>query len=315
MNIQIGVAGLPEELELRLSLACGLLAASQIHVDIQEWKGRESDILIVDLDNGYGRLAYEVAIRSKLPVLVFAHNDGAEYASESRLDRQAPAAVLARMLQERLLPATKSSLDSFQGLLGICLREAECGQDLLVKCLLVKCSSITLVLRHAASRIHACSTSDLHAAEARLLDNTWLCSTKPAVGAHEHEWMVSRSLDSFLVNACLRHEASLPTLAGNLYRLTRWPDLGSVKDDLDSLRLSSLLYRSGRPVEALKQHTNVSAKRINAFLWAMLASGALVCDDGNIATTLTQPTSSPANASVIQRVARHFGLKLGYSHV
>ena len=310
MNIQIGVAGLPEELELRLSLACGLLAASHIHVDVQEWKGRESDILIVDLDSGYGRLAHEIATRRKLPVLVFARSDGAEHASESRLDRQAPAAVLARTLQERLLPASTTSPDSFQGLLGICLREVECGQDLLVRR-----SGIALVLRHVASRIHARSVSDLHAAEARLLDNTWLCSTKPAMDTHEHEWLVSRSLDSFLVNACLRHEASLPTLEGNLYRLTRWPDLGNVTDDLDSLRLSSLLYRSGRPVEALKQHTNVSAKRINAFLWATLASGALVCDDGNIATTLTQSHPSPATASVIQRVARHFGLKLGYSHV
>jgi len=310
MNIQIGIAGLPEELELRLSLACGLLAASHIHVDVQEWKGRESDILIVDLDSGYGRLAYEIATRRKLPVLVFAHSDGAEHASESRLDRQAPAAVLARTLQERLLPASTTSPDSFQGLLGICLREVECGQDLLVRR-----SGIALVLRHVASRIHARSVSDLHAAEARLLDNTWLCSTKPAMDTHEHEWLVSRSLDSFLVNACLRHEASLPTLGGNMYRLTRWPDLGNVTDDLDSLRLSSLLYRSGRPVEALKQHTNVSAKRINAFLWATLASGALVCDDGNIATTLTQSHPSPATASVIQRVARHFGLKLGYSHV
>lgn len=310
MNIQIGVAGLPEELELRLSLACGLLAASHIHVDVQEWKGRESDILIVDLDSGYGRLAHEIATRRKLPVLVFARSDGAEHASESRLDRQAPAAVLARTLQERLLPASTTSPDSFQGLLGICLREVECGQDLLVRR-----SGIALVLRHVASRIHARSVSDLHAAEARLLDNTWLCSTKPAMDTHEHEWLVSRSLDSFLVNACLRHEASLPTLGGNMYRLTRWPDLGNVSDDLDSLRLSSLLYRSGRPVEALKQHTNVSAKRINAFLWATLASGALVCDDGNIATTLTQSHPSPATASVIQRVARHFGLKLGYSHV
>ncbi|MBB6248379.1 hypothetical protein [Rhodanobacter sp. A1T4] len=310
MNIQIGVAGLPEELELRLSLACGLLAASHIHVDVQEWKGRESDILIVDLDSGYGRLAHEIATRRKLPVLVFARSDGAEHASESRLDRQAPAAVLARTLQERLLPASTTSPDSFQGLLGICLREVECGQDLLVRR-----SGIALVLRHVASRIHARSVSDLHAAEARLLDNTWLCSTKPAMDTHEHEWLVSRSLDSFLVNACLRHESSLPTLGGNMYRLTRWPDLGNVTDDLDSLRLSSLLYRSGRPVEALKQHTNVSAKRINAFLWATLASGALVCDDGNIATTLTQSHPSPATASVIQRVARHFGLKLGYSHV
>ena len=310
MNIQIGVAGLPEELELRLSLACGLLAASHIHVDVQEWKGRESDILIVDLDSGYGRLAHEIATRRKLPVLVFARSDGAEHASESRLDRQAPAAVLARTLQERLLPASTTSPDSFQGLLGICLREVECGQDLLVRR-----SGIALVLRHVASRIHARSVSDLHAAEARLLDNTWLCSTKPAMDTHEHEWLVSRSLDSFLVNACLRHEASLPTLGGNMYRLTRWPDLGNVTDDLDSLRLSSLLYRSGRPVEALRQHTNVSAKRINAFLWATLASGALVCDDGNIATTLTQSHPSPATASVIQRVARHFGLKLGYSHV
>jgi len=132
-HIKIGMAGLSEEIELRLSLACGLLAASQIDIEIQDWQGNESDILIVDIDSGHGRLAYEMAQRRNLPVLVFPRSGDNETQYASKLDRDAPAAALARALQEKLQSSSDVSSDDVQGLLGICIREAGCNQDLLVK--------------------------------------------------------------------------------------------------------------------------------------------------------------------------------------
>ena len=307
-HIKMGLAGLSEEIELRLSLACGLLAASQIDIEIQDWQGNESDILIVDIDSGHGRLAYEMAQRRNLPVLVFPRSGDNETQYASKLDRDAPAAALARALQEKLQPSSEISSDDVQGLLGICIREAGCNQDLLVKR-----GGIAMILRHSAGRILARSVSDLTIAEARVLDGTWLCMTRPAKDPYQNEWLVSRSLDGFLIKACVKYRDGLPRLGGKLFRLTRWPDLGSVTDDLDALRLSALLQRSAWSAEALAQHTQLSADIINAFLWATLASGALARADG---TTL-KPDAAQAPAapsSLIQRVARHFGLKLGYSH-
>jgi hypothetical protein len=309
MQITLGVAGLSEELELRLSLACGLLAASQIHVEIQDWKGHESDMLIVDIDNGHGRLAYEVAMRRKLPVMVFPRTGDTETPYAWKLDRDAPAAALARALQEKLQPSSEPTSDDVQGLLGICIREAGCNQDLLVKR-----GHIALILRHAAGRVLTRSVSDLPAAETRLLDNAWLCVARPANDPHANEWLVSRSLESFLIKACIKHRANLPSLGGTLYRLTRWPDLGSVTEHEEALRLSALLQRSAWSADALAQHTGIGEVHINAFFWATLASGALACADGS-AVKPAQPSAAPsAAAALIQRVARHFGLKLGYSH-
>ena len=307
-HIKLGIAGLSEELELRLSLACGLLAASQIQVEIVEWKGGESDLLIADIDSGHGRLAYEVAMRRKLPVAVFPRSGDNETAYPAKLDRDAPAAALARALQEKLQPSPEASSDDLPGFLGICIREAGCNQDLLVKR-----GGIGMVLRHAAGRILVRSVSDLSALEARLMDNAWLCIARPANDPHQHEWLVSRSLDGFLIKACIRHRHALPPLGGKLYRLTRWPDLGSVTGDQDALRLSALLQRSAWSADALSVHTELAADRVNAFLWATLASGALACADGNLVKPAALAVPSAAS-SLIQRVARHFGLKLGYSH-
>ena len=78
MHITLGTAGLSEELALRLSLACGLLAASQIHVELQDWRGGESDMLIVDnrsamhkagfdYDHSQHRMLYRILVRGDRP--------------------------------------------------------------------------------------------------------------------------------------------------------------------------------------------------------------------------------------------------------
>jgi len=309
MHITLGTAGLSEELALRLSLACGLLAASQIHVELQDWRGGESDMLIVDIDSGHGRLAYEVATRRNLPVMVFPRSGDTTTPYTSKLDRDAPAATIARALQEKLQPSSEPTSDDVQGLLGICIREAGCSQDLLVKR-----GHIAMILRHAAGRILTRSVSDLPAAETRLLENTWLCMARPANDPYASEWLVSRSLESFLINACMKHQASLPSLGGKQYRLARWPDLGGVTENEEALRLSALLQRCAWSADDLAQSTGIDATHINAFLWATLASGALACADSSAAAPEAQQVALPTASSLIQRVARHFGLKLSYSH-
>jgi hypothetical protein len=307
MNIQIGIADLPDDLELRLSLACGLLAASQFHAEISPWKGQPCDVLIVDMESGYGRLAQEVGKRRNLAMLGFGSAGRGEDVPGLRyLDRQAPAAIIAKALQEMLAPAAGAMASGVQGLLGICLQEIGSDQEILARH-----GSISVVLRSGASRICARSMSDLLAAEARLLDLSWLSG--PRRNEHEHEWLVSRSLDSFLVTACQRHQAYLPMLEEAPYRLSHWPDMGCITDDPHSLRLAALLYRSPWSCKALAKHLELEDTQINAFFWATLAGGALLCTEktAKATTALAMPAVTP---SILQRVARHFGLKMGHAH-
>jgi hypothetical protein len=307
MNIQIGIADLPDELELRLSLACGLLAACQLHAEISPWKGQPCDLLVVDMESGYGRLAREVGKRRNLTTLGFGTTNQAESVPRLRhLDRQAPAAVIAKTLQEMLIPTIAPMTGGAQGLLGICLHAIGNDQEILARH-----GSISIVLRPGASRIHARSMSDLLAAEARLLDLSWLSSLRR--DEHEHEWLVSRSLESFLVMACLRHQAYLPILEEAPYRLSHWPDLGGISDDPQSLHLAALLYRSSWSVAALAKYLELGDAQVNAFFWATLASGALLSTN-RTAKRAAEETAPAASLSILQRVARHFGLKIGYAH-
>lgn len=306
MHIQIDVAGVPDELRTRLSLACGLLAADQLQVDMQLWQGRNCDVLVVDMQNGYGRLAYEVAKRKCLPILGFGF-DGNEIGTPGlcRLERHAPVAAIARALKGMLLPFIAVEKTAVTGLLDICLRETGCSTDLLARQ-----GNVAIILRPSAGRIHARSVSDLLAAEARLLNISWFWSLTSDTTRNETDWHVTRSLDCFLIVACRRYHARLPLLADRTFRLNRWPDIVGLADDLDSLRLAALLYQSPWTVRELAQHAGMGITLVNAFCWAALAGGSLTSSESKVVALPTQRVSRPA-ASILQRVAHHFGLRFG----
>jgi len=309
LHIQIDVAGVPDELRPRLSLACGLLAADQLQVDMQTWQGRHCDVLVVDMQSGYGRLAYEVAKRRGLLVLGFGF-EGHDIGTPGlcRLDRQAPVAAIARALKGMLLPFTAVEKSAVPGLLDICMRETGCPTDLLARQ-----GNVAVILRPTAGRIHARSVSDLLAAEARLLNIGWFWSLTSDATRDEANWHITRSLDSFLVIACRRYHARLPLLADRTFRLKRWPDIVALADDVDSLRLAALLHQSPWSVRELAQHTGMGITLVNAFCWAALAGGAMTSDESQVVALSTRRMPQPA-PSILQRVARHFGLKFGHEH-
>jgi hypothetical protein len=307
--IQIDVAGVPDELRTRLSLACGLLAADQLQVDMQTWQGRNCDVLVVDMQSGYGRLAYEVAKRRGLLILGFGF-EGHDVGTPEicRLDRQAPVAAIARALTGMLLPFTAVEKSAVTGLLDICVRETGCSADLLARQ-----GNVAVILRPAAGRIHARSVSDLLAAEARLLNIGWFWSLTSDTTRNEEGWHIAHSLDSFLVIACRRHHARLPLLADQTFRLNRWPDIVGLADDVDVLRVAALFHQSPWTVHELAQHIGIDITLVNAFCWAALAGGSMTGGEPQVVALPTRRMSQPA-PSILQRVALHFGLKFGHEH-
>lgn len=310
MHVQIDTAGISRELEMRISLACGLLAADQLQVDTQPWKGRNCDVLVVDMQSGYGQLAYEVAKRKSVAVLGFDDNVHENRSpGVCQLDRHAPVAAITKALREMLLPLTATVEGGVTGLLDVCLREAGCATDLHVKH-----GQVAVILRPAAGRIHARSVSDLLAAEARLLNSGWLPTLASELQQGEASWHITRSLDCFLVIACHRFQGRLPALEHRVFKLTRWPDLGNIPDDGDSLRLAALLHQSAWTVGDLAHHAGVDVSCVNAFCWAMMACGALASGEPPSSSAVSRRTTPPPASSILQRVARHFGVRLGHGH-
>ncbi|MGA7438497.1 MAG: hypothetical protein WBW32_10280 [Luteibacter sp.] len=307
MQVHIDVAGVPSELEMRISLACRLLAAYQVQVDMQAWNGRLCDVVIVDMQSEPGRVAYEVASRRSLPILRFGIEAPAQATPGMfQLDRHAPVAAIVRALREMLLPSAATEEEAVSGFLGVCLRETGCTSDLQVNH-----GQVSVMLRPAAGRIHARSVSDLLAVEAWLLNPGWFSTLASEPNWEDAGWHVSRSLDGFLLIACRRFHGRLPILEHRAFKLDRWPDLGSMPEDMDSLRLAALLHRSAWTVRDLAQHADIDIAWVNAFCWATLACGALSVVEPVVLDASPRQTHAPA-PGMLQRIARHFGMRFGH---
>lgn len=307
MTVQIGLAGLPYEVELRYWLACKRLMSSPTPVQLHKWDGRSCDILVVDLDNDVGRLAYGLARHRVAQVLVLGDASSADQRIGTRVDRHATASVIAKLL-EPMLHNVPARLDAAAGLLGICaLHDANSHE------LLARNGTASVVLRHSARRIYASTHEELDVAKRQLLDTTWSCVAITAPREDHYEGLVSESLDSFLIAACHRQRSQLAPIGDTAYQLDTWPDVIAFPDSREALRLSSALYRKGWHVPNLASHCGVSTETANAFCWAMYASGTLKLADGAEAAGM-EPANDASPVQSVPQVVLPFVLKTRRSH-
>lgn len=305
MHARLALAGIPHEIELKFWLACKILLPRQIRIDVEKWDGDPCDILVADLDDTYGRIAYELASRKMgLRTLFFSESGHPGTLGAKRLDRQIMASALAALLQEMLPMSPDASAEVCKGLLGICLMEESIGHELLARN-----GAASVIVRHNARRIYAHSVGDLLAAETRLLEPSWAWTPLSAPYDHQYQGLIFRSLDSFLISACYQHQASLPRLSDDMYQLRVWPDLGMHPLDTASLRLASALRRRYWQVEELAKHCGIATETVNAFAWATLASGALMAIGTEKHGDAGMRDESASIPSTIRRIARQFGLK------
>lgn len=306
MKVHIGLAGLPYEVELRFWLACKLLMSSSTPVQLHKWEGKPCDILVIDLDSEQGQIAYEMAIHGDARMIFIGNAANSEQLAGTRIDKHATASAIAKLLENLVSTTPRSNHAAVGGLLGICVLQAGNGYELLAQN-----GTMSVIVRNHVRRVYASSRTTLENASQHLLDDAWTCVPVTAPCEHQYEGLVSESLDSFLVAACLRHRDHLATISDASYRLSVWPDLITFPDNREALRLSSALYRKSWRMAALAEHCGISVATTNAFCWAMQASGALRLDDG---VETTHPALANEPLPLVQRVARHFGLKARQTH-
>lgn len=86
-----------------------------------------------------------------------------------------------------------------------------------------------------------------------------------------------RSLEAFLVGACIRWERELPPLPQAEFRMIHWPDLGDWDPGhLKVLKIAAAMLGQQRfRIEALADALAMPRRRIMAVTWAFWASGLL----------------------------------------
>lgn len=308
MKVHIGLAGLPYEVELKFWLACKLLMSSSIPVQLQKWDGKPCDILVTDLDNEHGQVAYEMVVHGDTRVLFLSRDAHSEQPAGMRIDKQATASAIAKMLEHMIVAIPASHHAAVKGLLGICLLQGGNGHEVLARN-----GNVSVILRHNGRRLYAKSREELEYAKQHLLEDAWTHLPVTAPCEHQYEGLVFENLDSLLVSACHRHRASLAMIADASYRLSVWPDFIAFPDHREALRMASALYRKSWRVADLAEHCGVPVETANAFCWAMQASGALRLDDTADAISL-EPANEPITLPFVQRMVRHFGVRARQGH-
>ena len=311
IKVTLSMAGIDESLELRVTMAAQLLGASRITAQIAPWDGMRRDILVADVSDAYGRAAYGVARRRGDAVLALSRSGSPLEDGTPTLATSAQVVELQQRLRELALlvrPGAAAAAPpeaTVDGLLGLCVGTGANGTDFVARS-----GSHSVVVRRAASRIVARSHSDLAAAKATFLGFPWTARAVIREDLAPVDDLVSHSLDAFLIGACEAHERKLPSLGPSRHRLAHWPDLGTLADNTDAMRLSGYLMRNAASVDELVARCQVDRIRANAFCWAMRAGG-LLTSEGSPLIPARQETSDDAPRSIIARLARRFGLMFG----
>lgn len=308
MQVHLGLAGLPYEVELKFWLACKLLMASSTSVQLHKWDGKPCDILVANLDSEQGQVAYEMAIHGDTRVLFLGTNAPIELPAGLRIDQQATASALAKVLENVLQGMPPANSAAMKGLLGICLLQGGNGHEVLASN-----GDLSVIIRHHGRRLYAPSRQALEQAARQLLDSTWTCVPLTAPCEHQYGGLVSESLDNFLARACGKHRASLAMISDAAYRLSVWPDLIALPGQPEAFRLACALHRKSWRVADLAAHCGISVAAVNAFCWAMQASGALRLDDAADANRM-EPADLPLSLPFVQRVMRQFGARMRQGH-
>ncbi len=300
-KLTISVLGLDAEVQQRVGMAANLLAASGIKALLMPWDGTRRDLLIANASDAYASSALALMRRrGGKSLLIGAATDDAG----DSLPTSVQVTELVRRIQHLLAQTAPAEVTApvqtgISGLLALCADPANVGRDIHARS-----GPFTIVIQRRASRVLALSHSDLALAQSRLINARWELQDDGSLPDKPLE--VSRGLDEFLIRGCEAVEQQLPRLTGS-YALSAWPDLGTLPDHTDALRMSAALVRKSWSIDELALSCKVEPLRANAFCWAMLGAGLLL--SSSPPPLYGDAVAAPrASKSILSRLARRFGL-------
>lgn len=302
MKLSISMAGLSDELKVRLELALKLLGAHGIFACLSDWDGTPCNAAVVDVADAYGSQVMEIALRLEIPVFAFAPPDVMVNERAFFMPQGLSVRLIAQRLQGLMLSVNTATPDTLAPLMVT----LACSSEWASGDVAVSHGARRIVMYRSSSRVWAKTLSDLLYCRDRFGLHDW--RIQPATRPHtiHSQEQVSSSLDTFLLEAALL--ARLPRFMPGLWRLSDWPDLGPAPDLLVSMRVANLLLRQPMSANEVTRCLGIDEVTASGCMWALLASGLLRSETRTPSCTpsaMAVPT--PANG-LLTRLARRFGL-------
>jgi hypothetical protein len=309
---RIAEAGLQAHTASALKVALQQLVEGGTQASLVAWNGTQCDLLVADIDDGYGARAAAVCARRRGKVLAFSRASGSIGLAAMTLSPDAAADMLIRALHALLDRSAQSdrapvAAAAYTGISLLELCRADSGDK---PNLIARSGSYTVLIRRNASRILAATHRDLLGAKSRLLDATWSIAGTGEFSPELAAFDMSFSLDTFLIGACIGVENKLPQLTAARYRLSTWPDIGRLSDYPGILPLCAKMVRGACSAKELSLQTGASIVRINALLWAARAAGILQAEQLS-PVALTESVAVPNRslfAKALVKLKQRFGL-------
>lgn len=305
-NYRIACAGCDEEIIKKLYVVSDLFKARDVSLSVrfEPWDGTKADLVISNIDDSYGlkiaRLArqrgMELFILGKSPDSV--PSDLQTTAKHAFLIENAPIALMFKQFSlylESITNKVKARLqDDTLSLISRLLEKN--GQVFISYNAKTVCHNIEDGMCTAESK------ETLAYIQNAILNKHQVVIDELAPAEFKAQY--STSAEDFFFHALL-HVDNIPTLPGNLIKLSCWPSINPANNPNEVIKLSTLIGSKFMPInDFLDNYSDVS----KAYLCAVALARLLDYQDKNQPNPSSEPETIQEQPSIIKKLSKWLGL-------
>lgn len=306
-SFRVAAAGLDVLHQTRLKLACSMLLAERMDVQLQPWAG-DADLLVVGLDHADAPRLLSEANAANVPMLSIARRF--VDAAPGRLPHGATVRDINEQLSSLLLNTPANAGERPVSRAPLLLRLLADAAD--TRLHLLHSGGISALVDVGTRSIALPPSLSLAELVAQLDDSTWSSEViDAATFQHQYTYRLPQrhSLEA-LYFSIARHRPALlpvPDLLPAL-QLRHWPDLNS--DDVPATWLLAIARLHARPWQpaALAAACHLPPDTVQSLFSAAVASG--LASNQDTAVPRTPRRKDASDSRFFSWVARRFGLNL-----
>lgn len=302
-SLTVAAHGLDLLHQTRLKLACSMLLAERMDVQLQDFTGQAANLLVIAGEQPEAASVVAQARTMGIPVLIIVRHVHAP--------GQIAHGATVTTLNERLSQLLRSNADA-QPVTGTPLLLALAGNRSDKQIHLLQRGALMIALDPLCRSLALPSGLTLNELVEQLDDSSWSSSTI-STAEFDHQYIYRlpqrQSLETLFFSIARRRPELLPAAADvPALQLEHWPDLGQADVPANWLLAIACLHARPWQVSALATACGLSTADTQALIAAALASDLASIQAPQRASSTVASQSKPTG--LFAWVARRFGLNL-----
>ena len=309
-SFRVAAVGLDVLHQTRLKLACSMLLAERMDVQLHPWSGADTDLLVVGLDHADAARALSEANAANVTVLSIARRFAD--AAPARLPHGATVRDINEQLSSLLLSAPATATErpvAVRAPLLLRLLDQQPADDRLH---LLQRGGISALVDVATRSVALPASLSLAELVAQLDDSTWSSEViDTATFQHQYAYRLPQRHSLEALYFCIaRYRPELlpePELLPTL-KLKHWPDLNAEDVPANWLLAIACLHARAWEPAALAAACHLPRNTVQSLFCAAVASGLALNQEVAVPSTTRRKDAS--DSRFFSWVARRFGLNL-----